>query len=77
MLQARDQLLLDVSHDLRSPLTRMKVALELMPDHKGSAGMAADLAEMEAMITELLELERLPGWSQYKNCAPRPSADCP
>jgi signal transduction histidine kinase len=36
MLQARDQLLLDVSHDLRSPLTRMKVALELMPDHKGS-----------------------------------------
>src|SRR5690606_27055709 len=28
-LQARDQLLLDVSHELRSPLTRMRVALEM------------------------------------------------
>src|SRR5262249_19912090 len=32
MITARDQLLIDVSHELRSPLTRMKVALELMPD---------------------------------------------
>jgi signal transduction histidine kinase len=58
-IQARDQLLLDVSHELRSPLTRMKVALELLPDDERRAGMAADVAEMEAMVTELLELERL------------------
>src|SRR5262249_12856354 len=32
MLRARDQLLLDVSHELRSPLTRLKVAAELVPD---------------------------------------------
>jgi signal transduction histidine kinase len=60
MLRARDQLLLDVSHELRSPLTRMKVALALLPEsddkHKR---IAADVAEMEMMITELLELERL------------------
>ena len=31
MLSARKQLLLDVSHELRSPITRMKVALEMMP----------------------------------------------
>jgi signal transduction histidine kinase len=59
MLRARDQLLLDVSHELRSPLTRMKVALELLPEGDKRRRIAADVAEMEAMITELLELERL------------------
>jgi signal transduction histidine kinase len=59
MVRARDQLLLDVSHELRSPLTRIKVALALSSDGEKKARMAADVAEMEAMITELLELERL------------------
>jgi signal transduction histidine kinase len=59
MIQARDQLLLDVSHELRSPLTRLKVALALLPEDENRAGMVGDLNEMEAMITELLELERL------------------
>jgi len=59
MIQARDQLLLDVSHELRSPLTRMKVALALLPNDENRAGMGTDLNEMEAMISELLELERL------------------
>ena len=59
MIQARDQLLLDVSHELRSPITRMKVALALLPEDENRTGMAADLTEMEIMVTELLELERL------------------
>lgn len=59
MIAARDQLLRDVSHELRSPLTRMKVALELLPENEQRVGMAADIAEMERMVTELLELERL------------------
>ena len=61
MIQARDQLLLDVSHELRSPLTRLKVALALLPPDENRAGMMGDLNEMEAMITELLELERMRG----------------
>jgi len=59
MVRSRDQLLLDVSHELRSPLTRMKVALALLPEGEKRTRIAADVAEMEAMITELLELERL------------------
>ncbi len=59
MVRARDQLLLDVSHELRSPLTRLKVALALLPDSAKKAQAEADVAEMEAMTTELLELERL------------------
>jgi signal transduction histidine kinase len=59
MVKARDQLLLDVSHELRSPLTRLKVALALLPDSAKKEQAERDAAEMEAMITELLEIERL------------------
>lgn len=59
MITARDQLLIDVSHELRSPLTRMKVALELMPDDAQRARLASEVVEMERMISGLLELERL------------------
>ncbi len=59
MVRARDQLLLDVSHELRSPLTRMKVALELCANDGHTARLKATVSEMESMVTELLELERL------------------
>ncbi len=59
MVRARDQLLLDVSHELRSPLTRMKVALAMLPEDDKTQRLRTDVGEMEAMITELLELERL------------------
>jgi signal transduction histidine kinase len=59
MVRARDQLLQDVSHELRSPLTRLKVALALLPESRRRAQAEADAAEMEALIAELLEFERL------------------
>jgi len=59
MIRLRDQLLLDVSHELRSPLTRMRVALALLPEEEKRARMESDVAEMEALITGILELERL------------------
>jgi len=58
MIHARDQLLLDVSHELRSPITRMKVALEFLPTSKEKKNIQDDISEMETMITELLESER-------------------
>lgn len=58
-IRARDQLLADVSHEIRSPLTRMRVALEMMPDGAAKASVIEDIAETEAMISELLETERL------------------
>lgn len=59
MIAARDRLLIDVSHELRSPLTRMKVALELIVESEQRTGMAADIADMERLISQLLALERL------------------
>ena len=58
-LQARDQLLLDVSHELRSPLTRMLVALEFLKHDKTKQTLHRNIKHMEAMVTEILETERL------------------
>ncbi len=59
MLRSREQLLLDVSHELRSPLTRIKVALEYLDDSGTRGNIAEDVVEMEKMVTEILETERL------------------
>jgi signal transduction histidine kinase len=59
MILAREQLLLDVSHELRSPITRAKLALEMIPDSTEKESLADDLKEMERMITGILESEQL------------------
>jgi signal transduction histidine kinase len=59
MLQQRQQLLLDVSHELRTPLTRLKLGLENLPENADRASLAEDIAELEALVGELLEGARL------------------
>jgi signal transduction histidine kinase len=59
MMHARERLLLDVSHELRSPLTRIKLALEFIKEEKRKDSISADVHEIEIMITEILESERL------------------
>ncbi|MFC1671015.1 sensor histidine kinase [Spirochaetota bacterium] len=59
MLRARDQLLLDVSHELRSPITRIKVALEFVKDEEIRKSMGDDISDIDKMISEILEEQRL------------------
>ncbi len=59
MLDAKRQLMLGVSHELRSPVTRAKVNVALLPDSIYKEAIDNDLSEMEAMVNELLESERL------------------
>jgi len=59
MLHAKQQLMLDVSHELRSPITRMKVALEFLPEGQAKDSLKSDIAEMETMINEILETARM------------------
>jgi signal transduction histidine kinase len=54
LIGSKDQMLLDVSHELRSPLTRMKVALEMAPDGALKESLAEDVVEMERMVTTIL-----------------------
>ena len=59
MLDAKRQLLLAISHELRSPLTRAKVATDLLLDEKRRLQIQGDLNEIDELIGELLEIERL------------------
>ncbi|NNM20111.1 MAG: HAMP domain-containing histidine kinase, partial [Gammaproteobacteria bacterium] len=59
MLDAKRQLLLGISHELRSPLSRLNLALEMAEQDDDTAGLRADVAEMEKIIATLLEAERL------------------
>jgi signal transduction histidine kinase len=58
MLQTKERLLLDVSHELRSPLTRVNVALEFLGDGQAKDSIKADVDEMDQMIGAILETAR-------------------
>jgi two-component system osmolarity sensor histidine kinase EnvZ len=51
-------MLAGVSHDLKTPLTRMTLALALMPPSADIAALKADIAEMEHMLDEYLAFAR-------------------
>lgn len=69
MLEAKRQLLLAISHELRSPITRAKVAISLMDDSnsKIKEGLEEDLNEMQTMVGGLLEAEQLNDRHQVLN----------
>jgi signal transduction histidine kinase len=58
MLKAKETLLIDVSHELRSPLTRIKLANEFVEEEKVRKNIREDVIEMESMISGLLETYR-------------------
>jgi two-component system osmolarity sensor histidine kinase EnvZ len=53
-IEQRSQLLAGVSHDLRTPLTRLKLQLELMPASPEVDDAKRDLVEMEETLDEYL-----------------------
>ena len=63
MLDAKRTLLLAISHELRSPLTRARLNTELLPDNPelqaNRDALLRDLALMRDLVTDLLESERL------------------
>jgi len=56
--RAREQTLAGISHDLRTPLMRIALAAQLLPEHAHIADIQADVTEMDRMISEALELAR-------------------
>ncbi|MDB5103526.1 MAG: putative Integral rane sensor signal transduction histidine kinase [Fibrobacteres bacterium] len=70
MVRSREQLLLDVSHELRSPLTRIKLALEMGPEGMAKESIRDDVGEMEVMISEILETARLDSANGKLNLEP-------
>ncbi len=67
-LQQRTEMLAGVSHDLRTPLTRLRLALAMLPAaaEQDVADMTADVAEMERMIGGYLSFARGEGMEQAR-----------
>lgn len=57
-LQDRDRLVAAVSHDLRTPLTRLRLRAELLEDQHTNLEFQRDIAEMDAMIQDTLDYLR-------------------
>jgi signal transduction histidine kinase len=59
MLDGKRALLLAISHELRSPLTRARLHAEMVGEGASRDALLAELAQMRDLISALLETERL------------------
>ncbi|OGT69881.1 MAG: hypothetical protein A3H44_14370 [Gammaproteobacteria bacterium RIFCSPLOWO2_02_FULL_57_10] len=59
MLEAKRQLLLAISHELRTPITRAKLQLEFMDEGVVRSNLNDDINEIDLLISDLIEAERL------------------
>ena len=59
LLSQKQQLLLDVSHELRSPLARIRLLTEMLPEHKNKIKLVDEVVFLEGMISNLLYSDKL------------------
>ena len=57
-IEQRTLLLSGVSHDLRTPLTRLRLGLSLLPEDEETRALMQDVAQMERMVDEFLSFAR-------------------
>ena len=63
-VQQRTEMLAAISHDMKTPLSRMKLQLAMMPESRDVQAMRGDITEMEYMLDEYLDFARGEGGEQ-------------
>ncbi len=58
LIRDRTQMLAAISHDLRTPITRLKLRAQMINDPKMTDALMHDLSEMEQMINETLSFAK-------------------
>ncbi len=61
LLDAKRQLLLGASHELRTPVTRAKIAAQMLEQSTNRDRIIEDLDEMESLIADIMESEWVTG----------------
>ncbi len=74
-LESRTRMLSGVSHDLRTPLTRMKLALAVADDNEEMRELASDVREMEHMLDAFLAFARGEGAEEAEPVDPAALVD--
>jgi two-component system OmpR family sensor kinase len=59
LIIARTQFLSDISHELRTPISKAKITLEMIQDSKYKEILKKAITQMDQLTNELLELEKL------------------
>ena len=57
-LNQRSEMLSGISHDLRTPLTRLKLQLAMLNQKELSEKMSKDIDEMEKMLDDYLQFAK-------------------
>ncbi|MDE0334121.1 MAG: ATP-binding protein [Defluviicoccus sp.] len=75
MIAQRTEMLAGVSHDLRTPLTRLKLQLAMLGDGKQIADLKSDVGEMESLVEEYLAFAAGEGTEAVVNADVAPILD--
>jgi two-component system osmolarity sensor histidine kinase EnvZ len=70
-IEQRTMMLSGISHDLRTPLTRLRLGLSLLPEDAETDALLADVGDMQRLIDEFLSFARGDAMEETEATNPR------